>query len=39
MNATAIRKYCGKCYDFNGNSIDDNNSKQNPDDDLLEFEF
>jgi hypothetical protein len=39
MNTKAIRKYCGKCHDFNEKSIDYNKSKQKPEDDLLEFEF
>ena len=39
MNAKAIRKYCAKCHDSQGNSVDDNKSKQSHDDDLLEFDF
>jgi hypothetical protein len=39
MNANAIRKYCEKCHDSIGNSIEDNKSKQKQDDGLLEFEF
>jgi hypothetical protein len=39
MNSNAIRKYCEKCHDSNGNSVDENKSKQLRNDDLLEFEF
>ena len=39
MNARAIRKYCAKCQDSQGNSVDDDKSKHSHDDDLLEFEF
>ena len=39
INANAIRKYCVKCHDHDVNSIDGSKSKQNPADDMLEFDF
>jgi hypothetical protein len=39
INANAIRKYCEKCHDHDLNSIAGSKSKQNYDDDLLEFNF
>jgi hypothetical protein len=39
MNANAIRKYCKKCHYADVNSIAGSKSKQNRDDDLLDFDF
>ena len=39
MNANAIIKYCRKCHDPDVKPIDNSKSKQNRDDDLLEFDF
>jgi hypothetical protein len=39
MNANAKRKYCVKCHDPVVNSRDGSKSKQNLEDDILEFDF
>jgi hypothetical protein len=39
MNANLIKSYCGKCSIPQTKSVTEEKSKQNHDDDLLEFEF